>query len=152
MSDSLRPHGLQHTRLPCPSLSPRVCSNSWPLSRWYHPNISFSVTPFDFCLQSFPASGSFQWISSTYQVAKVLELQLQHHSFQWIFKVDFLYDWQVWSPCSPRDPPESSLAPQYESISSSPKSKENMHLSKAIMISICLSTSSAFYIASIFEN
>ena len=59
MSDSLRPHGLQHTRLPYPSLSSGVCSNSCPLSRWCHPTISSSVTPFFSCLQSFPASGSF---------------------------------------------------------------------------------------------
>ena len=59
MSNSLRPHELQHTRLPCPSLSPAVCSNSCPLSRWCHPTISSSVTPFSFCLQSLPASGSF---------------------------------------------------------------------------------------------
>ena len=59
MSDSLRPHGLQHAKLPCPSLSPRVCSNSCPLSRWGHPIISSSVTPFSSCHQSFPASGSF---------------------------------------------------------------------------------------------
>ena len=52
--------------------------------------ISFSVAPFFFCLQSFPASGSFQWVSSSPQVAKVLELQLQHQSFQWLFRVDFL--------------------------------------------------------------
>ena len=59
MSDSLWSHGLQHARLPCPSLSLRVCSNSCPLRRGYHPTISSSVTPFSFCLQSFPASGSF---------------------------------------------------------------------------------------------
>ena len=59
VSNSLWSHGLQHARLPCPSLSLRVCSNSCPLSRWYHPTISSSVTPFSFCLQSFPASGSF---------------------------------------------------------------------------------------------
>ena len=58
MSDSLRPLGLQHSRLPCPSLSPRVCSNSYPLSLWCHPTISSSVTPFS-CHQSFPESGSF---------------------------------------------------------------------------------------------
>ena len=58
MSDSLWPYGLQHTRLPCPSLSPRVCSNSCSLSRWCHPTISSSVTHFS-CHQSFPASGSF---------------------------------------------------------------------------------------------
>ena len=56
MSDFLRPHGLQHTRLPCPSLSPGVCSNSCPLSQWCHPIISSSVTTFSSCPQSFPAS------------------------------------------------------------------------------------------------
>ena len=59
MSDCLWPHGLQHTRLLCPSLSPRACSNSCPLSRWCHPTLSSSVVPFSSCLQSFPASGSF---------------------------------------------------------------------------------------------
>ena len=58
MSDSLRPHGLQHTRLPCPSIPPGVCSDSCPLSRWYHPTISSSVILFS-CLKSCPASGSF---------------------------------------------------------------------------------------------
>ena len=59
VSDSLQPHGLQHTRLPCPSLSPRSCSNSCPLSRWCHPTSSSSVVPFSSCLQFSPASGSF---------------------------------------------------------------------------------------------
>ena len=59
VSDSLRPHGLQHTRPPCPSPTPGVYSNSCPLSRWCHPTISSSVIPFSSCLQSFPASGSF---------------------------------------------------------------------------------------------
>ena len=59
LSDSLWPHGLQHTRLPCPSLSPGACSNSCPLSWWCHPTISSSVVPFSSCLQYFPASGSF---------------------------------------------------------------------------------------------
>ena len=57
MPDSLQLHGLQHARLPCPSLSPGVCSNSCPSSRWCHPTISSSVVPF--CPQSFQASGSF---------------------------------------------------------------------------------------------
>ena len=60
MSDSLRPHGLQHNRPPCPSSNPGVYSNSCPLSWWCHPTISSSVIPFSSCLQSFPASGSFQ--------------------------------------------------------------------------------------------
>ena len=59
MSDSLQPHGLQHTRLPCPSPTPRTYSNSCPLSQWCHPTISFSVIPFSSSLQSFLASGSF---------------------------------------------------------------------------------------------
>ena len=59
VSDSLRPHGLQHTRLSCPSAIPWACSNSFPLSRWRYPIISPSVTSVSFCLQSFPASGSF---------------------------------------------------------------------------------------------
>ena len=58
MSDSLQPHGLQHARLLCLSLSPGVCSNSCPLSPWCYPTISSSVIPFS-CPQSFPASGSF---------------------------------------------------------------------------------------------
>ena len=58
MSDSLWPHGLQHVTHPCPSPSPRVCSNSCPLSQWCHPTISSSVAPFSSCLQYFPASGS----------------------------------------------------------------------------------------------
>ena len=57
MSDSLWPHGLQHTRLPCPSPTPGACSNSCPSSWWCHPTISSSVIPFSSCLQSFPASG-----------------------------------------------------------------------------------------------
>ena len=59
MFDSLQPHGWQHTRLPCPSPTPRACSNSCPLSWSYHPIISSSVIPFSSCLQSFPESGSF---------------------------------------------------------------------------------------------
>ena len=59
MSNSLWPHGLQHTRLPCPSPTPGACSNSCPSSWWCHPTISFSVIPFSSCLQSFPTSGSF---------------------------------------------------------------------------------------------
>ena len=59
ISNSLPPQRLQHTRLPCPLLSPGVCSNSCPMSWWCHPTISSSATPFSSCLQSFLASGSF---------------------------------------------------------------------------------------------
>ena len=62
MSHSLQPHGLQHTRLPCPSLSPRVCPNPCPISWWCHPTISSSIVPFSSCLQFFSASGSFPMI------------------------------------------------------------------------------------------
>ena len=88
VSDSLRPHWLEHIRLPCLSPTPRAYSTSCPSCWWCHPTISSSVIPFS-CLQSFPASGSFQ-VSSLHQVAKVLEFQLQHQSFQWIFRTDFL--------------------------------------------------------------
>ena len=60
MSYSLWPHWLQHARLPCPSPTPRACSNSCPLSQWCHPTISSSVIPFSSCLQSFPESESFR--------------------------------------------------------------------------------------------
>ena len=60
VSDSLGPHGLQHAKPPCPSLTPRIYSNSCLLSQWCHPTISSSVIPFSSHLQSFPASGSFQ--------------------------------------------------------------------------------------------
>ena len=59
VSDSLRPHGLQYTRPPCPSSTPRVYSNSCPLNRWCHLTISSSVVPFSSHIQSFPTSGSF---------------------------------------------------------------------------------------------
>ena len=84
------PHGLKHARLPCPLLSPRVYSNSHPLSRWSSLTISSFATPFSsfatpfcFCLQSFPASGSFpmSWFIRWTKVDKVSELQLQPQSF-----------------------------------------------------------------------
>ena len=60
LSDSLQPHGLQHSRLPCPPPTPRVCSNSCPLSHWCHPTISSSVIPFSSSLLFFSPSGSFK--------------------------------------------------------------------------------------------
>ena len=90
VSDSLRLHGLQHSRPPCLSPTPRVYPNSCPLSWWCHPTISSSVIPLSSNLQSFPTSESFKWVSSLHQVAKVLEFQLQHQSCQWVFRTDFL--------------------------------------------------------------
>ena len=83
VSYSLWPHEPQHTRPPCPSPTPGVHPNPCPLSRWCHPTISSSVVPFSSCLQSFLDQGLFKWVSSLDQVAKVLEFQLQHQSFQW---------------------------------------------------------------------
>ena len=88
VSDSLWPHELQLTRLPCPSPNPRVHPNPCPLSLWCHPTISSSGIPFSSCPQSFPASGSFQM--SQNQVAKVLEFQLQPQSYQWTPRTDLL--------------------------------------------------------------
>ena len=86
VSDSLQPHGLQHTRPPCPSPTPGVYLNSCPLSRWCHPTISSSVVPFSSCLQSFQASGSFpkSWFFAsggqsirTSALASVLPINIQ---------------------------------------------------------------------------
>ena len=79
---------------------------------------SHPVIPFSSCLNLFQHQGLFQWVSSSHQVAKILEIQLQHQSFQWIFRTDFLQNWLVRSPCSPRDSQESSPAPQSKSINS----------------------------------
>ena len=87
---SLQPHRPQHAKLPCPSPTPRAFSNSCPLSRWCHSTISSSVVPFSSCLQSFPASGSFPLSQFFQSMAKVLKFQLQHQSFQRIFRTDFL--------------------------------------------------------------
>ena len=94
MSGSLGPPRLQHARLPCPSPTSGACSNSCPSSRWCYPTILSSVVPFSSCLQSSQHQGLFKWVISSHQVAKVLEFQLQHQSFQWIFRTDFFrIDW-----------------------------------------------------------
>ena len=90
VSDSSRPHGPQHARPRSTSPTPSLYSISSPLSHWCHLTISSSVITFSSHLQSFPGSGLFNWVTSSHQVAKVLELQLQHQSFQWIFRTDFL--------------------------------------------------------------
>ena len=119
VSDSLRPHGLQNTRPPCPSPTPGVYSNSCPLSWWCHPTISSSIVPFSSHPQSFPASESFpmsQFFASVVQnvgisaLASVFSMNIQ----DW-----FPLDWLVGSPCSPRDSQDSSPTPQFKSIISS---------------------------------
>ena len=98
MSDSLRPHGLQHARLPCPSPTPRVCSNSCPSSRWCHPTISSSplLSSSSHAFNLSQHQGLFQWVHSLHQVAKVLDFQLQHRSFQsfqYSGLISFRIDW-----------------------------------------------------------
>ena len=100
----------------CPPLSSGV-SNSCPLTQWCYLTFSYSVAPSPFTFSLSQQQGLFQWISSFHQVAKVLELQLHHPSFQWIFRVDSFYDWLVWSPCCPTDTQESSPALQLKSFS-----------------------------------
>ena len=118
MSNSLWPHGLQHARTPCPSPTPGVCPNSCLLSRSCYSAISSSIVPSPPAFNLSQHQGLFQWVSSSYQVAQVLEFQLQHQSSPWIFRTDFLCNRLVGSPCSPRDSQESSLAPQFKSINS----------------------------------
>ena len=115
VSDSLRPHELQHARPPCPSPTPGDHSDSCPSSQWCHPAISSSVIPFSSCPQSLPASESFPmsqlfaWGGQSTGVsalASVLPMNTQDWSLEWL----------VGSPCSPRDSQESSPMPQFKSI------------------------------------
>ena len=119
MSNSLWPHRLQHARLPCPSLSPRVCSNPCPLSRWCHPTISSSVAPFYSCPQSFPSSGSFPMS----RLFATIPLCLHYFFYSYLFSLEIhlsdLYStvfgiWLLWlvkvlvaqscsTLCNPRD-------------------------------------------------
>ena len=119
LSDSFRPHELLHTRPPCPSPTPRVHPNPHPSSQWCHPAISSSVVPFSSCPNPSQHQGLFQWVSSSHEVAKVLEFQLQHQSFQWTPRTHLLQNGMVGSPCSPRDSQEPSPTPQFKSINSS---------------------------------
>ena len=119
VSDSLWSHGLQHTRLLCPSPSPGACLNSFSLSRLCHPTIFILCCSLLLPPSIFPSIRVFPNESgSLHQVTKILQFQLQHQSFQWIFRIDLLYDGLVWSPCSLRDSQESSPTPQFKSISS----------------------------------
>ena len=90
VSDSLWPHGLQHTRPPCLSPTPgtyiKSCISRW----WFQPNISSSVIHFCFHLQYFPASVSFQMSQFFASCGQSIEFQPQHQFFQWIFRTDFL--------------------------------------------------------------
>ena len=100
-------------------LTPGACSNSYPLSWWCHPNILSSVDPSPPAFNFSQHQSLFQWVNSSHEVAKVLEFQLQHQSFQLTPRTDLLQDGLVGSPCSPRDSRESSPTPQFKSINSS---------------------------------
>ena len=134
-SDSLRPHGLQHARLPCPSPTPRAYSNSCPLSQWCYPTISSSVVPFFSHLWSFPASGSFPmsqfFISGGQSIgvsasASVLPMDIQ--------------DWFPlgWTPCSPSNSQEFSPTPRFKSINSSTQLSlwSNSHIHTWLLVCI----------------
>ena len=113
VSNSLRPHELQHARPPCPSPTPGVYSNSCPLSRWCQPTISSSVVPFPSCLQSFPASISQFFASGGQSIsasASVLPMNIQ----DW-----FPLVWTGWISLQSRDSQESSPPPQFKNINSS---------------------------------
>ena len=103
---------------------------------WVGDAIQPSHSPWlSFCLQSFSQhQGLFQLVGFSHQVARVLELQRQHQSSLWIFRVDFFWDWIIWSPYSPRDSQESSIALQFESINSSaPAQFESWRLPVALI-------------------
>ena len=94
MSNSLQPHGLQHARLSCTSPTPRVYSNSCPLSLWCHPTISSSVIPFSSRLQSFQHQDLFQWVSSSHQVAKYWSFSFSiSTSSEYSELISFRVDW-----------------------------------------------------------
>ena len=95
----------------------RVFSDSCPLSRCCYPTISFSAAPFSSCPQSFPASESF--LMSWFFTSGGHVLKLKYQSFQWILRVDILWELWPWSSCSARDFQEFSPAPQFKSMNSS---------------------------------
>ena len=118
VSDSLRPHELQHARPPCPSPTPGVHSDSRPLSRWCHPAISSSVILFSSCPQSLPASEPFPMSHLFTWGSQSTGASALYHSFQRNRRADLLQNGLVGSPCSPRDS-QQSPTPQFKSINSS---------------------------------
>ena len=113
---TLRPHGLQHSRLPCPSPSCRTCSNSCPLSQWCHPTISSSVVHFSSCLQSFPTSGSFQMSQLFASGGQSIGVSVSTSVLPMNTQDWFPLGWTGFISCSPRDSQESSPTPQFKSI------------------------------------
>ena len=130
MSDSLRPHESQHARPPCPSATPRVHSDSRPLSQWCHPAISSSVVPFSSGPQSLPASESFpmsQLFASGGQSTGVSALV---SSFQRNPRADLLQNGLVGSPCSPRDSQVffNTTVQKHQFFGTQPSSQSNSHI------------------------
>ena len=126
MSDFLRPHGLQHTRFPVHHTRFPVHHQLQELIQTHVHQVGDAIqpshplsSPSPLALNLSHHQGVFQWVSSLHQVARVLEFQLQHQSFQWIFRTNFLYNGLVGSPCHPRNSQESSPTPQFKSNNSS---------------------------------
>ena len=119
VSDTLQPHELQHASLPVYCRLPEFTQIHvlWVSDAIQPSHPLSSPSPPAFNLSQH--QGLFQQVSYSHQVAKVLEFQLQHQSFQWIFRTDFLENGLTRSPCSPRDSQESSPTPQFKSINSS---------------------------------
>ena len=107
-------------RLPCPPPTPRTCSNSCSSSWWCHPTISSSVVPFSSCLQSFPVSSSFPMCQfPCIRWLKHWSFSISHYNeYSVCYLNDYLWDWLVVSPWSPRDSQESSPTAQFKSINS----------------------------------
>ena len=117
--DCLQPHGLQHARPPCPSPTSGVFSNSMSIASVIPSSHLILCHPLLLPPSIFPSiSGSFQMSHFFASGGQRLEFQLQHQSFQKIFRTDLLYDGLVGSPCSPRHSQESSPTPQFKSINS----------------------------------
>ena len=117
MSDSLRPHGLQHARPPCPSPIPGAYPNLCPLSQWCHPTTSSSVIPFSSCPQSFPASVFSNESALCTRWPKYWSFSFNiSPSNEHPGLISFRMDWLVGSPWSPRDLQEPSPTPQFKSI------------------------------------
>ena len=118
LANSLWPHGLQHARPPCLSPTPE-------LAQTHVCRVSDAIQPSHTLLSPSPSAyslsnhqGLFKWVSSSHHLAKILEFQLQHQSFQWTFRSAFLLDGLVGSPCSSRDSQESSPTSQFKSVNS----------------------------------
>ena len=134
VSDSFRPHEPQHTRPPCSSPTPRVHPNPCSLSQWCHPTSHPLSSPSPPAFSLSQHQGLFKWVSSSYEVAKVLEFQLQHQSFQYHLGLISFKNGLVGSPCSPGNSQKSAPTPQFKSINSSDSSRCITNLTRNISV------------------